>query len=471
VSIKIKCPDCEANLEVVNPSAGAWVDCASCGSILVLQLEVKPVRTQEKRVLEKTRIVAESEQEHFKQKAIQLLSQWLDLTPEDLNKALALLENEQGYEHFQIPKGESGRFRDILAPAAELKTVQRRILDRFLYRIQVSNAAHGFIPSRSIVTNARFHLTHAKEILNIDLKDAFPTVNKTWVKHLFVRHTKIPLKHMGEHVEHEVLNEVIDFLVRFTTYRNELPQGAPTSGYLLNIACIKMDKQIYKLLSLYSSEYRYTRYADDITISSADEIVLEIRQKIQKIIRNCGFILNPEKLRYLQRAKGQMLEVTGLVLEKGKVRIPRQRLDKYRALLHHAYQSTPDQLSEPKKLEIQSVVAFIAMVYGRLPSKIWLPYQKYLEKHKVPAIGTRPKTKLDMYLNKDKDPHIPSFPSYSMDTPLTPAPAPEVPPPATPEVPPPATPEVPPPATPEVPPPATPEVPPPSPSSSSEPSV
>ncbi len=407
MAIQIKCPECMTSLEIAHPGPGAWVSCTSCQTVLVIKLEVRAVQKKEKQILEKPRVISDTDRAKAKETAIDLLSGWLDLAPESIREATQLLENGTAYHLFQIPKGNSGKFREISAPDEKLKMVQRRILDRFLYRIQVSNAAHGFVPSRSIVTNARYHLLNAKEVFNIDLKDAFPTVNKNWVKHLFVRHTKIPLKHMGEHVEHEVLNEVIDLLVQFTTFNNVLPQGSPTSGYLLNIACIKLDKRIYKLLSTYGLEYRYTRYADDITVSGSKEIVQELRQQIQKIVRNCGFFVNPEKLHYLQRSKGQMLEVTGLVLEKGKVRISRSRMDNYRALVHHAYALPTEQLTEAKKLELQSVIAFIAMVYGRLPSKIWIPYRKYLEKHKLPHLGEKPKPKLDMYLNKDKDPHLP----------------------------------------------------------------
>jgi hypothetical protein len=316
-----------------------------------------------------------------------------------MEKALVAIEQKNAYEEFMIPKGSGYKFRQISAPKEEVKAFQRRVLDRLLYRIPVSNACHGFLPSRSIVTNAEFHLSVEPQIVyNLDLKDAFPTVNALWVKHLLVRYIKIPLKHLGEHVEHEALDEIIHILTKVLTHNNCLPQGSPASGYLLNISCIKLDKYVYKLLSKYEDlNIRYSRYADDLTFSSPQELPAELRQEIIKIICKCGFHANENKIKYMDRKKNQTLEVTGLILEKGMVRIPKDTLEKYRTTIFQACQSSTDQITEEKRLEIQSIVAFVSMVYHHLPYRISKPYKQFLEKHGGKPIGESKRLSLTQY--------------------------------------------------------------------------
>ncbi|RME04561.1 MAG: RNA-directed DNA polymerase [Planctomycetota bacterium] len=400
---QIQCPNCSQKHHIQNPYPGSLLLCPHCQTALLLELSpelekefhLHPPKQyrftihsgRKKQPLTPTILPPETLQQ-LQEKALFALSRWLDLNKEHLSNVLQLLEQNQAYDEFKIPKTQPHTFRQISAPKEELKLVQRRILDRLLYRIPTSNACHGFTQGRSIVTNAKFHLPTAYEIYNLDLKDAFPTVNTLWVKHLLVRYLKIPLKHLGEHVEHEVLDEIILILTKMLTHKNGLPQGSPASGCLLNIACIKMDKYLYKLIAdKYQNTIRYSRYADDLTFSSPTTIPQSFRQEVQQIIRNCGFSINPSKIKYLSKKRQQLLEVTGLILEKGQIRIPKTNLERYRATIHNAYLLPHEELTEQKRLEVHSIVAFVSMVYSHLPNRIQKPYQKFLEKHGGKPIG------------------------------------------------------------------------------------
>jgi RNA-directed DNA polymerase len=89
------------------------------------------------------------------------------------------------YTTFSIPKRD-GAARTICAPKAQLRWVQRRILDKILDHVPAHNAAHGFVTGRSTVTNAAPHLG-AKLILKFDLTDFFPTIHYYRVLGLFAR--------------------------------------------------------------------------------------------------------------------------------------------------------------------------------------------------------------------------------------------------------------------------------------------
>lgn len=388
----VTCPHCQATTEVPEVYTGQRARCAGCGAVLVLQVEAPKVPVQRPPKLDP--VYRPVPPEPLEDRARRILGSWLDVGASTIGGVLAALQAGEGYTIYKVPKGGNG-YRTISAPDEPLKNIQRRILDRFLYRIPVSNAAHGFMPGRSIVTNARHHLEDAAELINYDLKDAFPSVKRDRVRHLFVRHVKIPLKHLGYNADQATANRMVDMLVELTTHEGSLPQGAPTSGYLLNLACVKLDKYIYRWLSDFDYRLRYTRYADDLTISSPDGISQEVHRNVQKVIRHCGFRLNVEKVRHLSRARGQRLEVTGLILEKGAVRIPRARLDTYRATIHQA--ALAEELTDDMRLQVQSTIAFVKMVYGRLPSRVAVPYTLFLDKHGVRAAGAGPRMGLDLY--------------------------------------------------------------------------
>ena len=385
MAVEIRCPECSGVFYVEDAFAGSRASCPSCQTILILDVEKQ--RLSRKSIVPPVpgpKIYKPEDQDSLKRAAINHLSNWLDISSTQIKEALDSLQKGEGYNDWKIPKGNEYCFREISAPIQILKDIQRRILDRLLYRIPVSNAAHGFINGRSIVTNASYHLETAQSVLNIDLKDAFPSVKKERVKHLFVRYIKIPLKHLGEQIDHGVLNEVVEILVELTTHNGGLPQGGPCSGYLLNVACITLDKSIYRLLQTHGTQYiqyRYTRYADDITISANAPISDMLKSEIQKAILNNGYQINPKKIHYAERKKGQRLEVTGLIIEKNKVRIPASRLDNFRANIHQASLMNTADLTPEKKLEVQSIIAFAKMVYGKVPHRLWGPYNTYLEKH------------------------------------------------------------------------------------------
>jgi uncharacterized Zn finger protein (UPF0148 family) len=394
--IHISCPQCAGSFSVAEAFPGSRVICPSCNTCLVLALQVKTPDTGMV-VKKEAKVITPDKAEVIRKQAMAHVANWLDMPQPELQSTLAKLKEQDAYTIWKIPKGDSGLFREITAPGEMLKKIQRRILDRLLYRIPVSNASHGFVPGRSIVTNARYHLATAGVLLNLDLKDAFPSVSAARVKQLYVRYLKIPLKHLGEEVAPAVLDTVIDMLVALTTFQDKLPQGGPCSGYLLNLACITLDKNLYRLLKNHGESYRYTRYADDITISAPVSIPSNLQEEIQKAIHNCGFIVNPRKAHYAERSKGQLLEVTGLVLEKDKVRIPADKLEVFRAIIHQAAQLPAEQLTPEKKLEVQSIVAFVHMVYKRLPPRIWGPYRGYMDKHGLRYPQQASKAYLDLY--------------------------------------------------------------------------
>lgn len=88
------------------------------------------------------------------------------------------------YHRYEVPKRKGG-MRKIAAPKSSLKKVQKRILDEILSKISVSNYAHGFLKGKSVISSAQAHQIQTELLINMDLKDFFPTITFERVRGMF----------------------------------------------------------------------------------------------------------------------------------------------------------------------------------------------------------------------------------------------------------------------------------------------
>lgn len=228
---------------------------------------------------------------------------------------------------------KNGKERVIYKPNNYIKPIQRNLLYVLGKKYKCKECSHGFEKNKSIKTNAQNHISK-KHILKIDLEDFFPTINFKRVYGIF---------------KSEPFNfnkEIATFLAHICIYQNSvndssdqglLPQGAPTSPLIANLACRRLDNRLIKL----SKKYKciYTRYADDIYISTnlsnfPKEIFSNNKlsdEVIDIIERENGFKINIDKVKLLKKTQRQT--VTGLVTNK-KLNLKRNFLKNTRAMLH-----------------------------------------------------------------------------------------------------------------------------------------
>jgi RNA-directed DNA polymerase len=229
------------------------------------------------------------------------------------------------YNHYTIEKKRGGE-RHIFEPGRPLKRIQKR-LNYFLqahYFCIKPDEVHGFVINPqyfsttrcNIVANAEVH-TGKKHILNIDLKDFFPSIPARRIKELFTS----PVFNFSE--------QVAIALTLLTTYEAKLPTGAPTSPVLSNFACLELDADLR--LFCQENHLQFTRYADDLTFSSNEIITNELIVKINGLIHQNGFEPNEKKLHLTSSHHKQT--VTGLTVNE-KVNVDRKLLKKIRAMLH-----------------------------------------------------------------------------------------------------------------------------------------
>ena len=329
---------------------------------------------------------------HYSRASLELVGRWLDTPVHRLEEVLVSIRRQTAYRHFELEKVHSDETRLIQAPIEPLRLLQRRILERLVYTIPCSNAAHGAVPGRSVVTNAAAHLPSAREVLNLDLRKAFPSVRFARVRGVFRPLTRELLKKTGQldapvSSEVELKEETAHLLTALTTSPlvedngrtvYVLPQGAPTSGALLNLVCRELDRKIFKICKQHSTlKLRYTRYLDDLTLSSPAEIPAEVRREVEHAILKNGFKDNSAKTKHLR--EGNVLQICGLRLEGRKLEVSPQIVSRCALRLEESKHRGHSLEEESQhRTAVFGIINFFRMVYGsRIPDSIAAPYKEY----------------------------------------------------------------------------------------------
>jgi RNA-directed DNA polymerase len=240
------------------------------------------------------------------------------------------------YVRFQVPK-KSGGMRELSAPHHDLAAAQQWILMHVLEKIPTHDAAHGFVPGRGTMSNAVPHVGRAT-VINLDLKDFFPSITFPRVKGIFqdLGFSPAIATLLGllctECPRRKVEYNGKTYFV--ATGPRGLPQGACTSPALSNLLARRLDSRLAGLAKKLG--FTYTRYADDLTFSGdgpAAEKTAYLLARIRHIVADENLVMNEKKTRVQRPAKRQT--VTGIVVNK-RPNVPRHLAKRLRAILHQA---------------------------------------------------------------------------------------------------------------------------------------
>lgn len=267
------------------------------------------------------------------------------------------------YERFTIPK-RSGGTRDIWAPRPMLKEAQRFVLREIVERLPIHGAAHGFVPGRSILTNAQIH-TDSRIVVKMDLKDFFPSITFPRAKGVFRKAGyREQIATLLALLCTESPRQVVE--VEGTTHYLALgprclPQGAPTSPAITNTLCLELDRRLTGLAE--SIGWRYTRYADDLTFSlpsshTGHPKLGNLIGGVKMIVADEGFTLHPDKTRIMR--EGSRQSVTGLIVNgQQKPRVPRKTRRMLRAAIHNQKLGKPLHDEE----SLYTLLGYSAFIY------------------------------------------------------------------------------------------------------------
>jgi RNA-directed DNA polymerase len=269
------------------------------------------------------------------------------------------------YKVYQIPKRHGG-FRTIAQPSRELKAIQRYIIASKLTKLQVHAAATAYVVKKNILQNAQIH-QESRVILKLDFTDFFPSVlTRDWTR--YVR----------EELNAEFLRRDVGvfakilFWGRGTNTPTCLSIGAPSSPILSNILMYRLDCQFDALAQEYN--VKYSRYADDITISGQSiEDVTSFETAARNIIKDT----RSPKLRFNDGKRGLYLRgqrrmITGLILTpSGQISIGRERKRLISAMAHHVLMGTA---TDEERARLKGLLGFSI---GTEPAFVSRLRQKY----------------------------------------------------------------------------------------------
>lgn len=241
------------------------------------------------------------------------------------------------YVAFTVPK-KSGGERTIHAPMPQLARAQQWVLHNVLANVPTHDATHGFVPGRNTVSNAQPHVGQ-QVLINVDLKDFFPSISFARVRGLFKQLGYSPaVATMFALLCTEAPRRAVGFdgeIYHVAIGPRACPQGACTSPAISNLIARRLDSRLAGLAG--KMGWTYTRYADDLSFSAGhegcDDQVGYVLARLRHITQDEGFAINPAKTRVLRPNAQQ--RVTGIVVNQ-RPGVPRKTIRQLRAILHNA---------------------------------------------------------------------------------------------------------------------------------------
>ena len=268
-------------------------------------------------------------------------------------------KSDYQYREVSIPK-KNGENRNLSIPSRTLKALQAWILRNILDKLHSSSSSIGFERGHSIRENALEHIG-ANAMLNLDFADFYDHIKSVHVFNLF--------RKVGYN------NLISTILSNICTYKGRLPQGSPCSPKIANLYCIRLDKRIQNYVG--PKGLKYTRYADDITISGSDDrAVARILNLVKSIISDEKLKVNEDKTRI--SGFGSQKTVTGLVVTESDVGIGTVKYKVLRSKFHHLATKPTNQVNDA---EINHCRGWLAYLYD-VDRKRHIKFVKYISKLK-----------------------------------------------------------------------------------------
>jgi hypothetical protein len=227
----------------------------------------------------------------------------------------------------KVPVGD--KIRTLSIPSPGMRALHGSLLKRIRKIPDVDMLlfhSFGALSGRSAVENATWH-AGSRHFYQLDIKDAYPSV---------------PLKQLARCLRRldpslGTINENTDFLERYCAGpEGGLAVGAPASPALFDLYCAHMiDLGIRALIDMPGTIY--TRYLDDLTISSDRPIPAVLRKRIRTVVEEAGFRINHQKsvVRDVQFAR---VPITGaLITKQGFVHPADEHLARLKELMRPPY--------------------------------------------------------------------------------------------------------------------------------------
>jgi len=257
---------------------------------------------------------------------VETLCSALEITQDEYEEA-SWLDEEKKYTAQCIQKAD-GTLRTVHSPHRLIRRIQRRINRRIFSVDSVLSwppFVFGSLPNqydddqvyaKDYIACARVHCG-AKSLLKLDIKDFFDNIGQDLVEEIFLKVFKYPL-------------EVSRALANICCFDGRVVQGALTSSYLACLCLHDVEGNVVHRLA--NKNLSYTRYVDDITVSSKSgatsfDYAISI---IKAMLESKDLPLNIAKTK-IQRMSTEPLTVHGLRISFSEPRLPADEVRRIRA--------------------------------------------------------------------------------------------------------------------------------------------
>lgn len=210
--------------------------------------------------------------------------------PEFWNQGKAIHSDmKRNYHEFTIPKRDGGE-RTIKEPVGNLKNIQRNICYKMKSELKIlpHNCCHGFVKHRRCLSAMQKHQDNGSMwFLKLDIHNFFPSVSSGLIYDTFKMIPQMATLSVG------IRRMIVSYLVDETGH---LTQGCVSSPYIANLVLLDFDYKFSEYCR--NNNLIYTRYADDMCISSRVQLDVKDIVKTVKSLLPPGIKLNNEKTKY-----------------------------------------------------------------------------------------------------------------------------------------------------------------------------
>ncbi len=216
---------------------------------------------------------------------------------------------------------KSGGIRYVFDTKPPLKDILKRINHVIFQQVHYPEYLTGSLKGRDFVANVEIH-KGAKIAITEDIAQFFDNISSDQVygvwRNFFHFHA-----------------DVADLLTCLTTKDGRVFQGTPTSSYLANL--VFWDREPGVVARLAERGFRYSRYVDDITISSEIDVSVDDKRwaisQIYGMIGGIGF--KPQRVKHQELNARRPITIMRLnVNSNAKPTLTKQERSSIRAQVH-----------------------------------------------------------------------------------------------------------------------------------------
>lgn len=208
----------------------------------------------------------------------------------------------------------NGELRKTVKTVGTLRRIQGRIKGRILSKVNFPSYLQGgvkdYTSPRDHISNAAVH-AGCSFLIAQDVRKFYPSVTPKQIRRIWQCFFNFP-------------PTVAATLTDLTINKTQLPQGTVTSNYLANL--MFFDVEPHLVAEFEGAGIIYTRYIDDISLSSVDVVsnrrATDAIRSVIGMMSRWGF--RPKREKHQISSSGRRMSVHGLVINRQSPTVPQE---------------------------------------------------------------------------------------------------------------------------------------------------